>query len=87
MKGLGELQFNFSKATNDIVLRNIKKLNTKKASQFNDVPIKCIKKFSDAFTSIMTVTIIIVSPLIFFRNVLKLPKSSLYIRRANLQKN
>ena len=74
MKGLGELPFDFSKATNDIVLRNIKKLNTKKTSQFSDVPTKCIKKFSEAFTSIMTVTIIIVSPLIFFRNVLKLPK-------------
>ena len=31
-------------------------------------------------------TIIIVSPLVFFRNVLKLLKSSLHIRRTNLQK-
>ena len=31
-------------------------------------------------------TIIIMSPLVFFRNVLKLLKSSLYIRRTNLQK-
>ena len=42
MKGLGENSFNFSKATNDIILRNIQKLNTKKASQLNDVPTKCI---------------------------------------------
>ena len=46
MKGLGEKSFNFSKATNDIVLRNMQKFNTKKASQFNDVPTKYIKKFS-----------------------------------------
>ena len=32
MKGLGEKSFNFSKATNDIVLRNIQKLNTKSVS-------------------------------------------------------
>ena len=54
MKGLGKKSLNFSKATNDIVLRNIEKLNTKLASQLNDVP--------------------------------KLLKSSLYIKRANLQK-
>ena len=54
MKSLGEKSFNFSKATNDIVLRNIKKLNTKKASQLNDVPTKYIKKFSDVFTPVIT---------------------------------
>ena len=54
MKGLGEKSFNFSKATNDIVLRNIKKLNTKKAYQWNDVPNKYIKKFSDVFTPVIT---------------------------------
>ena len=36
IKGLGEKSFNFRKATNDIVLRNIQKLNTKKASQLNE---------------------------------------------------
>ena len=50
MKGLGEKSLNFSKATNDIVLRNIQKSNTKKAPQLNDVPTKYIKKFSDVFT-------------------------------------
>ena len=54
MKGLGEKLFNFSKATNDIVLRNIQKLNTKKASQLNDVPTKYTKKFSDVFTPVIT---------------------------------
>ena len=54
MKGLGEKSFNFSKATNDIVLRNIQKLSTKKASQLNDVPTKYIKKFSDVFTPVIT---------------------------------
>ena len=54
MKGLGEKSFNFSKATNDIVLRNIQKLNTKKASQLNDVPTKYIKKFRDVFTPVIT---------------------------------
>ena len=54
MKGLGEKSFNFSKATNAIVLRNIQKLNTKKASQLNDVPTKYIKKFSDVFTPVIT---------------------------------
>ena len=54
MKGLGEKSFNFSKATNDIVLRNIQKLNTKKASQLNDVPTKYIKKFNDVFTPVIT---------------------------------
>ena len=54
MKGLGKKSFNFSKATNDIVLRNIQKLNTKKASQLNDVPTKYIKKFSDVFTPVIT---------------------------------
>ena len=54
MKGGGEKSFNFSKVTNDIVLRKIKKLNTKKASQFSDAPTKCIKKFSDVFTPVMT---------------------------------
>ena len=38
MKGLEIKSLNFSKATNDIVLSNIKKLNTKKASQLNDIP-------------------------------------------------
>ena len=54
MKGLEEKSFNFSKATNDIVLRNIQKLNTKKASQLNDIPTKYIKKFSDVFTPVIT---------------------------------
>ena len=54
MKGLGEKSFNFSKATNDIVLRNIQKLNTKKASQLNDAPTKYISKFSDVFTPVIT---------------------------------
>ena len=54
MKGLEKKSFNFSKATNDIVLRNIQKLNTKKASQLNDIPTKYIKKFSDVFTPVIT---------------------------------
>ena len=54
MKGLGEKSFHFSKATSDIVLRNIQKLDTKKASQSNDVPTKYIKKFSDVFTPVIT---------------------------------
>ena len=31
MKNLGKKSFNFSKATNDTLLRNIQKLNTKKS--------------------------------------------------------
>ena len=54
MKGLGEKLFNFSKATNDIVLRNTQKLNTKHAAQLNDVATKYIKKFSDIFTPVIT---------------------------------
>ena len=54
MKGLGEKSFNFSQATNDIVLRNVQKLNTKKACQLNDVPTKYVKKFSDVFTPVIT---------------------------------
>ena len=54
VKGLEQKLFNFSKATNDIVLRNIKKLNTLKASQLNDVPTKYIKKFNDVFTPVIT---------------------------------
>ena len=54
MKGLGEKLFSFSKATIDIVLRNMQKLNTRKASQLNDVPTKYIKKFSDVFTPVIT---------------------------------
>ena len=46
--------FNFSKATNDIVLINIKKLNTKKASQFYNVQTKYIKKFGEIFTPAVT---------------------------------
>ena len=42
------------KGPNDIVLRNIQKLNTKKASQLNDIPTKYIKKFSDVFTPFIT---------------------------------
>ena len=53
MKGLGEKSFNFSKVTNDVVLRNIQKLNTKKVSQLN-VPTKYIKKYSDVFTPVIT---------------------------------
>ena len=53
-KGVGGKSFNFSKATNDIVLRNIQKLNTKKAAQLNNVPTKHIEKFSDVFTSVIT---------------------------------
>ena len=54
MKGVGEKLFNFRKATNDIVLRNIQKLNNKKASRLNDVPTKYIKKFSDFFNPVIT---------------------------------
>ena len=54
MKDLGEKSFNISKATNDIVLRNIQKLNTKKPSQLNDIRTKYIKKFSDLFTPVIT---------------------------------
>ena len=54
MKGLGKKSFNFSMATNDIVLKYIKKLNTEKSSQFNDVPIKYIKKFNDVLTPVIT---------------------------------
>ena len=54
MKGLGEKSFNFIKATYDIGLRNIPKLNTEKASQLNDVPTKYIKKFNDVFTPVIT---------------------------------
>ena len=43
-------------------------------------------KFSDVFTPVITMAIIIVSPLVFFLNVLKLLKSSLRIRRTNRQK-
>ena len=50
MKGLGEKSLNFSKATNDLVLRNIPKLNTKRVSELNDIPTKYIKKFSDVVT-------------------------------------
>ena len=53
-KGLGEKSVNFSKATNDIVWRNIKNLHNKKASQFNDVPTKYIKKFSNVFNLVIT---------------------------------
>ena len=38
-----------------IVLRNIPKLNTKKATQLNGVPTKYIKKFSDVFAPVVTV--------------------------------
>ena len=54
MKGLGEKSFKFSKVTNDIVLTNIKKLNIKKMSLFNDVPTKYIQKLSDVFTQVLT---------------------------------
>ena len=53
MKGLGKKSFNFSMATNDIVLKYIKKLNTEK-SQFNDVPIKYIEKFNGVLTPVIT---------------------------------
>ena len=54
MKGLEEKLFSFSKAANDIVLRNMQKVNTKTASQLNDIPTKYIKKFSDVFTPVIT---------------------------------
>ena len=53
MKSLGKKSFNFSKATNGIVIRNIKKLNNEKASQFNDVPAKYIKNLN-VFTPVAT---------------------------------
>ena len=53
MNSPGEKSFNFSKVTNDIVLRNIKELNTKKASQFNDVSTKYINKFTDVYTRVI----------------------------------
>ena len=40
MKALREKLFNFRKAPNDVILRNIKKLSNKKPSQFNDIPTK-----------------------------------------------
>ena len=45
---------NFSKTTNDIVLRSVKKLSTKKASQFNDVLTKYIQKISNFFAPVIT---------------------------------
>ena len=54
MKGLEIKSLNFSKATNDIVLSNIQKLNTRKASQLNDILTKYIKKFSNVFTPVIT---------------------------------
>ena len=54
MKSLEKKPYNLNKATNDIVLRNIQKLNTKKASQLTDVPTKHIRKFSDVFTPVIT---------------------------------
>ena len=51
----------------------------------NDVPAKYIKKFSDVFTPVINDDYIIVPPLVFFRNVLKMLKSSLHIRRINIQ--
>ena len=86
MKSLGEKSFNFSKATNDIVLRNIKKLNTKKASQLNDVPTKYIKKFSDVFTPVITDDYNNCVAIGIFVECLKLLKSFLHIRMRNLQK-
>ena len=85
VKRLEEKSFNFSNATNDIVLRNVQMLNTKKASQLNDVPTKYIKKFIAMFLlqlQLMTIKL----PLVFFRNVSKLLKSFLHIRTINLQK-
>ena len=35
-------------------LRNIQKLNTKKASQLNDIPTNYIKKFIDVLTPVIT---------------------------------
>ena len=52
MSSPGENSFNFSKATNDIVLGDVKKLNTKKESQFN-VSTNYINKFSDSFTQVV----------------------------------
>ena len=74
MKSLGKKSFNFSKATNGIVIRNIKKLNNEKASQFNDVPAKYIKNLNMFLLQLQLMTIIIVLPLAFFWNVLKLLK-------------
>ena len=63
------------------VLRNIEKVTTKKASQFNNA--KYINKFSDVFTPVITDDY---NNCVYSRNVLKLLKSSLHIRRTNLQK-
>ena len=49
----GGKTFNFSKAANDIVLRNIKKVN-KKALQFYNDPTKYIKKFCEISTPVVT---------------------------------
>ena len=54
MKSLGEKSFNFSNGINDIVLGSIKKFNSKKASQLNDVPTKYNKKFSDVLIPVIT---------------------------------
>ena len=54
MKGLEIKSLNFSKATNDIVLSNMQKLNIKKPSQLNDIPTKYMKKFSNVFTPVIT---------------------------------
>ena len=74
MKSLGKKSFNFSKATNGIVIRNIKNLNTGKAPQFNDVPAKYIKNLNMFLLQLQLMTIRIVSPFAFFCNVLKLLK-------------
>ena len=69
-----------------MVLRNIQKLNTKKVSQLNDVLTKYIKKFSNVFSPVITDDYNNCVAVGISRNVLKLLKLSIHIRRTNLQK-
>ena len=53
----------------------------------NDVPTKCIDKFSDVFTPVITNDYNNCVDIGSFLEYFKTAKASLHIRRANLQKN
>ena len=66
-------------------------LNTKKASQLNVVDTKgaqlnTLRNLAMFSLELQLLTMIIVSSLVFFQNVLKLLTSPLHLRRTDLQK-
>ena len=72
MDKIEKSNFNFKEITKPFVVKEIKNLNPKKSSQYNDMPRKLIKEYSDIFVTIIFEDFNIFMHNDTFPNILKL---------------